>query len=287
MLFFTHLAAMNISYATIKVYLAAVRYLHVSVGLNDHFSLQLTSRLQQVLCGIKKCHAVSHPARICLFITLNIMGKIKEVLLREPQSFTNIMLWAACCIAFFGFIQVGEFTIPGPRDYDASIHLSFSDIAVVSRGNPRLLQVTIKQSKTDSFWRGLNIYLGATDIAICLISGILPYLAARGNKPGPLFITQDGKGLTRQAFSALLDSLLSKLHLDTKCFNTHSFRIGAATSAAHTHIPDTYIKMLGRWQSDAYQRYIKTPPQELAMLSKQLATLPKLQEPWTASLFSV
>ena len=100
---------------------------------------------------------------------------------------------------------------------------------------------------------------------------------ARGNKAGPLFTTQDGKGLTRQAFSALLDSVLSKLHLDTKCFNTHSFRIGAATSAAQAHILDTYIKMLGRWQSDAYQRYIKTPPQELAMLSKQLATVPKLQ----------
>ena len=86
---------------------------------------------------------------------------------------------------------------------------------------------------------------------------------------------------------ALLDSMLSKLHLDTNCFNTHSFCIGAATSAAHAHIPDTYIKMLGRWQSDTYQCYIKTPPQELAMLSKQLATLPKLQEPWTGSLFSV
>ena len=279
MLFSTHLAAMNISYATIKVYLAAVRYLHVSVKLHDHFSLQLTPRLQQALRGIKKCQAVSHPARIRLPITLKIMGKIKEVLLREPQSFTNIMLWAACCIAFFGFMRVGEFTISGPRDYDASIHLSFSDITVDSRDNPRLLQVTIKQSKTDPFRRGVNIYLGVTDSAICPISGILPYLASRGNKAGPLFITQDGKGLTRQAFSALLDSVLFKLHLDTKCFNTHSFRIGAATSAAQAHIPDTYIKMLGRWQSDAYQRYIKTPPQVLAMLSKQLATLPKLQEP--------
>ena len=150
----------------------------MSEGLHDHFSLQLMPRLQQVLHGIKKCQAVSHPARIRLPITLKIMGKIKEVLLREPQSFTNIMLWAACCIAFFGFMRVREFTIPGPRDYDASIHLSFSDITVDSRGNPRLLQVTIKHSKTDPFRRGVNIYLGATDSAICPISGILPYLAA-------------------------------------------------------------------------------------------------------------
>ena len=50
--------------------------------------------------GIKKCQAVTHPAKICLPITLKIMGNIKVVLSREPQSFTNIMLWPACCIAF-------------------------------------------------------------------------------------------------------------------------------------------------------------------------------------------
>ena len=28
-------------------------------------------------------------------------------------------------------------------------------------------------------------------------------------------------------------------------------------------IPETQIKMLGRWQSDAYQGYVRTPPQNL------------------------
>ena len=59
------------------------------------------------------------------------------------------------------------------------------------------------------------------------------YLAAQDDKVRPLFITQDGKGLTHQAFSALMNSVLSKCHLDTQCFNTHSFHIGAATSKAH------------------------------------------------------
>ena len=66
--------------------------------------------------------------------------------------------------------------------------------------------------------------------------------------------------------------MLEKLHLDTKSFNTHSFRIGVATTAAMVDIPDSQIMMLGHWQSDAYQRYIKMPPQVLANLSKLLAT---------------
>ena len=60
--------------------------------------------------------------------------------------------------------------------------------------------------------------------------------------------------------------------MNTQCYNTHSFRIGAATTARQANIPDAIIKMLGRWKSDAYQSYIKTPPQELSKLSKYLVS---------------
>ena len=49
-----------------------------------------------------------------------------------------------------------------------------------------------------------------------------------------------------------------------------SFRIGAATTAKEKGISDVHIKMLGRWQSSAYQLYIRTPQEQLAKLSKEL-----------------
>ena len=73
-----------------------------------------------------------------------------------------------------------------------------------------------------------------------------------------------------QTFAALLYPRLSNIHFDSKKYNTHGFRTGAATSAAQPHIPDAYINMLGCWQSDANYCYIKTPPHELAKLSRQL-----------------
>ena len=85
---------------------------------------------------------------------------------------------------------------------------------------------------------------------ICPITAILPFLAVRGNKPGPLFILKDGRMLTRQLFSKSLDNILDKLHLNCDQYNTHSFRIGAATSAKEAGIDDLSIKMLGRWRSD-------------------------------------
>ena len=82
----------------------------------------------------------------------------------------------------------------------------------------------------------------------------------------------DGKMLTRQIFSTELHCILSKMKLDKGSYSTHSFRIGAATSAIEAGIAETQIKMLGRWQSNAYQGYVKTPPENLAKVSKLLAS---------------
>lgn len=47
--------------------------------------------------------------------------------------------------------------------------------------------------------------------------------------------------------------------VDGKNYSGHSFRIGAATTAAAVGVEDSMIKMMGRWQSSAYQTYIRTP----------------------------
>jgi len=57
----------------------------------------------------------------------------------------------------------------------------------------------------------------------------------------------------------------------TGSFSSHSFRIGAATVAAQRGIPDHQIQLMGRWTSNAYQLYIRTPADVLAKLSVQLA----------------
>ena len=93
----------------------------------------------------------------------------------------------------------------------------------------------------------------------------------------------DGKMLTCQIFSTELDCIFSKLKLDRGSYNTHSFWIGMAISAIEAGIPETPIKMLGRWQSNGYQGYVKTPTEDLAKLSKLLASKckPSRNEMWS------
>ena len=271
LLFVAHLTTLNLSHATIKVYLSAVRHLHVTAGQHSIFTQQLTPRLQQVLKGIQKTQSASQPPRVRLPITLSILQHIKHLLLQKPPSYDNTLIWAACCLAFFGFLRVSEFTVPAQSQYDHTTHLSISDISIDNKDCPQLLRIRIKQSKTDPFRQGVDIYLGRTGEVLCPVRGILPYLAQRGNRPGPLFVYQDGRMLTRHLFSTAVDKLLTELHMDKRLYNTHSFRIGAATSAIQANIPEVHVQMLGRWKSQAYKRYVRTSPQELAHLSTQLA----------------
>jgi len=130
LLFATHLADSNITYSTIKVYMSAIRHMHVTERCHEEFYSQLTPRVQLALKGIRKSQATSQTQRTRLSITLEIM---------------HILLWVACCLAFFGFLRASEFTIPNETSYDNECHLSLSDISV---DQPQLLKVTIKQSKT-------------------------------------------------------------------------------------------------------------------------------------------
>ena len=78
-----------------------------------------------------------------------------------------------CCLALFGFLRVSEFTIPLEGSYGSSCHLSLQDVTVDNRAKPRLLQLLLKQSKTDP---SAEVYIGATDTTICPVKAVLSYL---------------------------------------------------------------------------------------------------------------
>ena len=242
LLFVAFLAKDGLAYTTIKVYIAAIRNLHTSSGLHNTYSQQLTPYLEQVLQGIKKEQLQSRPPRIRLPITTEIMSRIHKVLSKSPNNHHNIMMWAACCTAFFGFLRCSEFTVPSSNGFEPVTHLSLKDIALDNKTSPSLIRINIKQSKTDPFRKGFHLFLGCTGHHICPVKALLPYLAVRESTEGPLFITEEGSPLTRHHFSTELSSILYAAGLETTHYNTHSFHIGAANSAKQAGISDLHIK---------------------------------------------
>ena len=99
----------------------------------------------------------------------------------------------------------------------------------------------------------------------------MAYLVARKDGPGPLFRFEDGRPLTRLRLVLEVRRALDEAGASSAGISGHSFRIGAATTAAEQGIEDSTIKDLGRWRSNAYQRYIRRDRANLAGLAEKLA----------------
>ena len=99
---------------------------------------------------------------------------------------------------------------------------------------------------------------------------ILPYIAQWGSQPGLLFRFGDGSFLTRERFVREVRQLLTSAGIDPTPYSGHSFRIGAATTAAHAGLDAAFIQILGRWKSSAYQH----PPRLLSLHYLLLAAVP-------------
>ncbi len=100
---------------------------------------------------------------------------------------------------------------------------------------------------------------------------MIRYLVVRGIDNGPLFRFRDGTPLTRQVFVGKVKAALMQAGVDSSHYSGHSFRIGAATTAAACGISDATIQLLGRWKSDCYTRYIRPSYHQLAKTAHQLA----------------
>ena len=171
----------------------------------------------------------------------------------------------------FGFLRSGEFVVKSQATFDPTQHITPQDIAVDSHSNPTLIRVFIKQSKTDQFGTGAHIFLSRTDTDLCPVAALLAYLAQRPNcGKGPLFIKVDGSPLTKTLLVNMLHKALQHAGIDPTHYKGHSFRIGAASTAAALGIQDSLIQKMGRWSSSAFLAYVRTPHVELASVSKTL-----------------
>lgn len=272
-MFVSKLAKEKLTYGTIKCYLAGVRHAHIAGGFGDPRMSEMP-RLEQVIRGIKavQCKGGEVPSRTGrLPITPRLLKLMKQSWQASGNGQDQAMLWAASTLCFFGFMRSGEITVPNNSTFDEGAHLMFRDITVDSTQNPQVLKVRLKASKTDPFRTGINIFVGRTDNELCPVSAVLAYMTRRGAGSGPLFQFQDGTPLTQTRFVVEIRKALAAAGVDCRPYSGHSFRIGAATTAAERGVGDTTIKTLGRWKSSAYQAYVRLQRSHLAEISRCLA----------------
>ena len=160
------------------------------------------------------------------------------------SHFEECLFRAMFLMAFNLALRVGEIT--------DSVHNIPLDQVIIS---PVQVTVSFKSFKHAPLHPGTHTITASTS-PYCTVSALNKYLALRGPCPGPLFRLH-GKPVSRDIFAATLRCLLQQIGEKQSDFNTHSFRIGAATKWASKGFSDIQIKRLGRWRSNAVFGYIR------------------------------
>ena len=184
------------------------------------------------------------------------------------------VLWAVACTAFFGFFRLGELLPESANAYKQETHLSWGDVAVDCHDHPKMVQIHLKKSKCDQFGKGVDVVVGRTDQNLCPVSALMTYIDHRTSCPGAFFLNSEHAIVTKSWFIQEFRKLLEKAGFPPQDYAGHSFRIGAATTAAAVGVEDSMIKTLGRWQSAAFLQYIRSPKTQLAAVSRTLAIQP-------------
>lgn len=223
--------------------------------------------IRLLLNGLKKESPQGNDKR--LPFTLPLVEKIISRLRAGCfGSFTDKLLETVILTAFYGFLRGGEFSC---RTYAFDPHsdLTISDINIFEHH----FTLFLKHSKTDKSGQGTIIYISESNGVFCPLSSMRTYLQSRPRAAPqePLFVTPEGRPMSRAWFACHLRLLCQFCGLPPDRYTPHSLRIGAATTAAAS-TPVSTLKAMGRWNSAAYARYLR--PDVRAILDAQKAMSP-------------
>ena len=257
---FDAVTARYVKPGTVHNYIAAVRNLHLEHGMEDPTAK--ATLLPRVLKGIKRAHGTA--------VTKSRLPDVSICCL------DRLMLKAALLLAFHGFLRCAEFVANEHASFNPKFDATRDSGSVKYRGRQPSLEFHVKRSKTDRFDKGMTIYIGPAATPYCPVTAMVEYLSSRRSEgTAPLFQRASRVTITRQYLVTKVRGLLIAAGVPrAQEYSGHSFRIGAATSAAACGIPEWQIRALGRWQSDCVLRYIRSNPSDLTYVASVLQSSP-------------
>lgn len=169
--------------------------------------------------------------------------------------FEQTLFRAMYSLAFHALLRVGEYTVT-----DTSAHvIQFKALTFQIKGQAILsCDITLPHYKHSL--KSATLHISKSCIpAICPVENLVRYCHIRSTKDGPLFLTENGTAVTSRQFSRGLKISIQDLGLPPHLYTPHSFRIGGASFAQQCNYSESRIQSLGRWKSQAFRKYLRTP----------------------------
>jgi hypothetical protein len=260
--------------SSIKQYLSAIRSQIADWGIALQSSDEMP-RLKRILRGLEAVQDLGKEGRVRCPITGEVMRRLKATF--SFGSANETMLWAAYCIAFFGWLRPSEFSSRQTRTKGLSQPLRSSAITQsTATANNLVLQLPVTKTSDHA----VNVVIGRGADGLCAIDAFSAYQADLRSRLGDDFRSEylfhfEGRPakpyLCYEDVLADLRSRLERIGLDASSYAAHSWRIGAATSASCAGLAPHLIKAMGRWKSNAFELYIQPDLQTRANVAATLA----------------
>ena len=256
--FVAWLSLKGMSPSTISTYMSSVSYVHKLSGWDDPTKEFVVSKLVE---GARRLRP-GNDARLPISLPL-LQILISALPIVCSSQFEAVLFKAVFLSAYFGFMRVSEFAVLSKSPpFDAV--LSFQDVTFSqSINSSQSGSVVIQLRKSKNNQRGLPQSIRLVQSQgnpLCPVSALLLFSSVRPRIAGPFFCHFDGSPLTQYQFHAVLRKVLVHLGLEGTRITSHSFRIGAASSASHLGVALDDVQSLGRWRSNAFLSYIRPLP---------------------------
>ena len=248
--FVAYLSLSGKSFSTAKTYLAAISAKHKINNMPDPTNSFLVKKLMQ---GFSR----SVPSKDARFpITFERLKQLVACLhLVCSNSYESTLFKTAFTLSFFGFFRVSELIGQGQSLSRGRTGIQKTDVRI---SNDKVV-VKLRGSKTDQNGKGQSVSLPQVVESpdTCPVRVLLEYLQHRPKSGGLLLIHINSHPLSRYQFQAVLKKAAQFLGWPAQGYSSHSFRIGAATTAAMNGMSISSIMHKGRWKSAAVKGYLR------------------------------
>lgn len=246
-LYATFLADIGNASATVSTYMSALRYVlrHDGIELNDE-SCQLASI-------IKACKLHNDVVTVRMPIGLNlhnlIINEIDKVFLSKGQPYLSALYKAITATGYYGMMRISEMV--------GKHALITEDVKISQNQLKRKVKCILRSSKTHHKGNMPQIVDIVPDMevlgtALCPFNILSTFSQLRPKRIHPgtqYFVFADGSRVTDRHYRSVLRMILTRLGLPARSFNTHSLRIGRASTLFKRKIPVDTIRKLGRWKT--------------------------------------
>lgn len=251
-LFVAYLFSKSLAPSTVSTYLSAIGYVHKMLSLPDNTQTFLVEKLVMGTYRLSKTFDTRLP------ITIPILNKL---LLHIPvvikSTYEQCLFKAMFLFAFSAFARIGE--LVSVKNVPIHHIIQVGDVSFLyDNSEAKEVQVTFRHFKHSTKQGSKTVTFSHGYAMVSAVTAILSYLQHRSNNPGPLFCFSTGLPISRSYFDTILHKCLACCQLDSTRYKGHSFRIGAATEAAERGLSDSQIRSMGRWNSNAFRKYIRS-----------------------------